>query len=161
VPFLAARRTGRTYGRAFLDYDAPVSVRSLIDAEAGAAPDDRGDFFKYRASMQRLAYIMHERFQALFRLLPQHLLAAIVREKNAVTPAEAEKFLPPLLETLRKAGRNLKSIEKCAPAEIVEQGQKNLLRLKALSRKNGILFVRKKVMLDYCSAPVCETTGAR
>ena len=159
VPFLSARRTGRTYGKAYLDYDAPVSVRSLVDVEADADADAKDDFFKYRASMQRLAHLMHERFQALFRLLPQHLLAAVVREKNAVTPAEAEKLLPPLLETLRKAGRNLKSLETCTPAEIVAQGQKNLLRLKALSRKDGVLFVRKKAMLDYCSAPVCETTG--
>jgi glycerol-3-phosphate O-acyltransferase len=159
VPFLLARKTRRTYGKAYLDYDAPVPVRSLIDVEAGADADAKDDFFKYRASMLRLADLMRARFLALFRILPQHLLAAIVKEKNGITATDAEKQLPQLLDTLRAAGRNLKSAENLTPAEIVAQGQKNLLRLKAISLKGGMFFVRKKAMLDYCAAPVCETTA--
>jgi 1-acyl-sn-glycerol-3-phosphate acyltransferase len=160
VPFLLAPRTGRTYGAVYVDHDAPVSVRSLIAAKPDAASAGRDDFYVHRAPMQQLAKIMRQRLFSLFRILPQHLLAHIVRERTAVSVQEAETYLPPLLDSLRAAGRNLKSVEGRTPAEIVEQGRKPLLRLKAIAQKGDRLTVRKKFIIDYCAAPVHDKPTA-
>ena len=159
VPFLLAPRTGRTYGAVYVDYDAPVAVRSLITIKPDAAIAGKNEFFAHRDAMLELAKIMRQRFLALFRILPQHLLAALVREKTALAFSDAEKLLPPLIESLRAAGRNLKSVEGRTPAEIMAQGQKTLLRLKAVSQKGDTLTVRKKQIIDYCAAPVLDRTA--
>jgi hypothetical protein len=99
---------------------------------------------------------MRQRFLGLFRILPQHLLASLVREKTSCTFSDAEKLLPPLIESLRAAGRNLKSVDGRTPEEIVAQGTGPLLRLKAVSQKGETLTVRKKQIIDYCAAPVLD-----
>jgi 1-acyl-sn-glycerol-3-phosphate acyltransferase len=159
APFLAAPRTGRKYGAAYIDYDAPMPVRSQVDVE-GAAADGGDDFYVHRAPMQKLAAIMRQRFMGLYRLLPMHLLASIIGEKTAATAAQAEKHLLPLIETLGAAGRNVKSLEHRPPAEIVEEGKRQLLRLKAIAQKGDVWTVRKKTIIDYCSAPVHESRTA-
>jgi hypothetical protein len=159
VPFLLAPRTGRTYGAVYVDYDAPVPVRSLITINPDAAFAGKDEFFAHRDTMLQLAKIMRQRFLALFRILPQHLLACLVRERTTLAVSDAEKLLPPLIDTLRTAGRNLKSVEGRTPAEIVAQGTKPLLRLKAVSQKGDTLTVRKKQIIDYCAAPVLDKTA--
>jgi 1-acyl-sn-glycerol-3-phosphate acyltransferase len=162
VPFLLAPRTGRTYGAVYVDHDAPVAVRSLITVrpDSGAGAGGKDDFYIHRDATQHLAKIMRRRLVSLYRILPQHLLAAIVRERAELPVKEAETLLPPLIDTLRAAGMNLKSVEGRAPAEIVGQGKKLLLRLKAISQRGDLLSVRKKRVIDYCAAPVLEKPAA-
>lgn len=156
IPFLLAPRTGRTYGAVYVDYDAPVAVRSLVTFNTVAAAAGKDDFFSNRNAMQQLAKIMRKRLCTLFRILPQHLLASIVRERTTLSIREAETLLPALIDTLRTDGKNLKSAEGRTPAEIVALGKKPLLRLKAISQKGDMLTVRKKQIIDYCSAPVLD-----
>ena len=154
-PFILAPRFGRTYGAVFVDYEEPVSVRSLIDIEANKAQDAKDEFFAHRASMQRVAEVMHRRFMTLFRMLPQHLLAVVLREGGGpMTAAQAAEAMAPLVEKLQAAGANLKSITPLSPAAIVEAGTAGLLRLGAVKAKRGVLSVKKESILDYCAAPV-------
>ncbi|MGA2505875.1 MAG: 1-acyl-sn-glycerol-3-phosphate acyltransferase [Chitinispirillaceae bacterium] len=159
APFMTARSMGRKYGAVYIDYDAPVAVRSLVTMEPNNTSGSSDDFFIYRASMQQLAKTMRRRFLALFRLLPLHLLASIIGREMAITSAQAEKCVPELLASLRTAGRNLKSVEQRTPSEIIELGKQQLLRLKALTQNDGLLSVRKKAVLDYFSAPVLEKSA--
>jgi hypothetical protein len=156
VPFLLAPRIGRTYGAVYLDHDAPVAVRSLVTLDPSAATAAKDEFFAHRDAMLRLAGIMRRRFIALFRILPQHLVASVVRERTAVSVKEIERLLPPLIAALRAAGRNLKSVEGRTPSELVEQARKPLLRLKAIAQKGDMLILRKKRIVDYCAAPVLD-----
>jgi len=134
-------------------------VRSLVTFKPDTAVAGKDEFFAQRDAMQQLAKIMRRRFLALFRILPQHLLACLVRERTTLAVSDAEKLLPPLIESLRAAGRNLKSVDGRTPAEIVAQGKKPLLRLKAVSQKGDTLTVRKKQIIDYCAAPVLDKTA--
>jgi hypothetical protein len=108
--------------------------------------------------MQKLSRLMHEQFIALYRLLPHHLLAAVLHDTPAagIPLAQAEKLLHPLLEALRAAGRNLKSVGHLTMPEIVRQGRQHLLRCKAITRCDTLLTVRKKRVIDYCAAPVLD-----
>ncbi|MBN2189349.1 MAG: 1-acyl-sn-glycerol-3-phosphate acyltransferase [Chitinispirillaceae bacterium] len=160
VPFLLSPRIGRTYGAVYVDHDAPRAVRSLVTLVPDAPADGKDEFYLYRDATQQLAKIMRRRFMALYRILPQHLLAAVVRERNRLSDKDAEAQIPSLIDTLRTEGRNLKSIEGRPPAELVGQGTRLLLRLKAVSYNNGMLAVRKRQVIDYCAAPVLEKPDA-
>ncbi len=156
APFMLAPRTGRKYGAVYIDYDAPVSARSFLDQETNNATEVSDDFFKYRVAMRKLGEHMRGKFIALYRLLPHHLLASVMRDIPALPRAQAEKLLPAVLEILRGAGRNLKSVEPCTPAEITDRGLGQLLRMKAISLRNGVLSVQNKRIIDYCAAPVFD-----
>jgi len=157
-PFMLAPTTGKKYGKVFIDYGAPLPVRALLDLEADKATGTGDDFFLHRASMQKLGHLMHEQFVALYRLLPHHLLAAVLHDTPAagISQAQAEKLVQPLCETLRAAGRNLKSVGHLTMSEIVRQGRQHLLRCKAISPGGTLCTVRNKRVIDYCAAPVLD-----
>jgi 1-acyl-sn-glycerol-3-phosphate acyltransferase len=82
LPFITARKTGRTYGAVYIDFDPPVAIRSLVDIEANRDKDAKDEFFAHRASMQKVATFIAGRFVALYRLLPMHLVASQICKKT-------------------------------------------------------------------------------
>ncbi len=158
VPFFFGRNLGRRYGAVYIDYDAPIAVRSIVDVEKNRTPGSRGDaFFEHRASMQKIAEAMAGRFFALYRILPMHVLAYILQRSGPIVSDAAAIQVPSVLDTLRKAGRNMKSLDPFqSPGAIIAEGQRQLLRLKAVAVRQGVLSVRKKTIVDYFAAPIIE-----
>ena len=66
APFMTARSMGRKYGAVYIDYDAPVAVRSLVTMEPNNTSGSSDDFFIYRASMQQLAKTMRQPVSGAF-----------------------------------------------------------------------------------------------
>lgn len=154
LPFITARKTGRSYGAVYIDFDTPVAIRTLVAIESNRIKDARDEFFAHRASMQNIATFIAGRFFALYRLLPMHLVAAVLSGGKALTAAEIEAAVPPLLEKLRADARNLASLAGRTPAKISEQGIRQLERLKVISRTNAGFTIKKQTLLEYCAAPV-------
>jgi 1-acyl-sn-glycerol-3-phosphate acyltransferase len=157
LPFITARKTGRTYGAVYIDFDTPVAIRSLVDIELNRAKDAKDEFFAHRASMQKVGTFIAGRFVALYRLLPMHLVAEICKSGNAPAVAEIEAAIPSLLEKLRADTRNIVSLAGLTPAEIVELGIKQLERLKVISRTDKCIIIKKQTLLEYCAAPVNDS----
>jgi 1-acyl-sn-glycerol-3-phosphate acyltransferase len=159
APFFFGRRFKRRYGAVYIDYGEPLSVRAAVDIEGNRTPGSRGDsFFEHRASMQKLAEIMQQRFCALYRILPMHILAFLLNETGPLPQDEAVKRVPRPLDALRSAGRNMKSLDKFqSPDAIIAEGQRQLLRLKAITVKNGTIAIRKKTIVGYYAAPIIDT----
>jgi glycerol-3-phosphate O-acyltransferase len=158
-PFFFGQRWGKKpYGRVYIDYGTPFSVREAVNIGANRTPTNRGDaFFEHRGSMQKLAGIMQQRFCALYRILPMHLVAFLLHDAASLAGEEAAPRIAPLLDALRKAGRNLKSIDLLqSPDRIVAEGQRQLLRLKAVTLEKGVMTVRKKTIVAYYAAPVID-----
>ncbi|MCU0609029.1 MAG: 1-acyl-sn-glycerol-3-phosphate acyltransferase [Chitinispirillaceae bacterium] len=157
-PFFCAQWTGRKYGEIYVDYEEPVRVRSIVDPAAHVSADDGSagnEFFAHRVSMQKVSEFMAQRFVALYRLLPQHLLAEALRVGGpSITTDRAEAAIPGLLDSLRARARNLKSLEPYSPAEIVAQGKRQLLRLGAVRVNKDRITVRRMPIIMYCSAPL-------
>jgi 1-acyl-sn-glycerol-3-phosphate acyltransferase len=153
LPFITARKTGRKYGAVYIDFDTPVSIRSLIDIEQNRARDARDEFFAHRASMQDVATFIAKRFFALYRILPMHLVASICK-RDKQTIAELSVAIPALLEKLRADGRNLDSFAGLSAPIIAERGVKQLERLKVVSRNGNGIIIHKQTLLEYCAAPV-------
>ena len=157
APFVTARRTGRTYGAVYVDYGAPEAVRSLVDIPGSRAAAVKDEFFSHRAAMQRLGVCMRDRFLALYRLLPMHLLAYLIKEQGPATTHQAAERASAVIERLAAGGRNTESLEKGRPAETMEAGTEQLLRLGAVAVKGGVLFGRNGLLLDYCAAPLYDS----
>jgi 1-acyl-sn-glycerol-3-phosphate acyltransferase len=156
MPFAMGRRTGRTYGAVFVDHDAPLAVRSLCDLKSLEDADAKDEFFRHRAAMQKVGQVMRERFLALFRLLPLHVLAALLTANGPLSAAQSVALIPGLLEQLHGRRRNLKSLEPLTPHDIVAKGKEQLLRLGAVHIKGGVLFEKAGPLLRYCAAPVFD-----
>jgi 1-acyl-sn-glycerol-3-phosphate acyltransferase len=156
LPFVMARRTGRQYGAVYMDYDAPLSVRAIVDVAALRAKEAKDEFFSHRAAMQQVAQIVRQRFLALFRLLPMHALATLIIRHGPLSAAQAVALIPGLMEELRSRGKNCRSLTALTPHDIVAKGRDQLLRLKALHQSGGVLFEKKGSVLRYCGAPVFD-----
>jgi glycerol-3-phosphate O-acyltransferase len=159
APFVTARRTGRQYGAVYVDYEIPRSVRSMVDIEANRAADVKDEFFSHRVSMQKLGALMQKRFLALYRLLPMHVVAALLTRNGPLSAAQTVALIPQTIETLRSQGRNLASLEQCTPSRIVEAGKEQLLRLKAIRVNGGVFFEKNGSLLRYCAAPIYDGNG--
>jgi len=157
APFVTARRTGRKYGAVHVDYGAPLAVRSLVDIPGSRAADVKDEFFSHRASMQRLGACMRDRFLALYRLLPMHMLAYLIKEQGPSTPHQAAERAGAVIERLAAGGRNIASLATSRPAEAMETGKEQLIRLGAVTAKGGVLFCRNRLILDYCAAPLYDS----
>jgi 1-acyl-sn-glycerol-3-phosphate acyltransferase len=152
-PFVVGPKIRRTYGAAYIDYQEPVPVRSLVDIEADKS-DTKDEFFAYRTSMQKLGDGFQSRFKQLFRLLPQHFLAFTVHENGPMTVSKAVESVKPLLDKAATVGANVKTVSAMTPEAIVEQGAANLIRLGAIKKTGGVLSMKKPSLLAYSACPV-------
>jgi 1-acyl-sn-glycerol-3-phosphate acyltransferase len=156
LPFITARRTGRQYGEVFVDHDAPLSVRSIVDLEALKAKDAKDEFFSHRAAMQKVALVVQQRFMALYRILPQNVLAALLTHNGPLSAAQAVALTPGILDDLRRRGRNVRSFETLSPHDCIAKGKERLLSIGAIHASGGVLFEKKGALLRYCAAPVFD-----
>ncbi|MBN2035397.1 MAG: 1-acyl-sn-glycerol-3-phosphate acyltransferase [Chitinispirillaceae bacterium] len=156
LPFIAARRTGRRYGAVYVDYGAPVSVRSLVDLASLRSTDAKDEFFSHRAAMQKVGAIMQERFLSLYRLLPMHAVAALIAKNGPLGAAQSVALMPALMEQLHDSNRNLKSLRNYSPHDLIVAGKEQLLRLGAITVRGGVVFEKNGPLLHYCAAPVFD-----
>lgn len=157
LPFVVARRTGRRYGAVYIDFDEPVSVRKLVTLKTNVTPDSENDFFTYRTAMQQCALEMRRRFIRLYRLLPLHVVASLVKSSSVMTMSQAAGSVPLVLDALRGAGRNLKSLEGLTADAIAERGSEQLANVGALRVLEGTFVVKKPSLIEYFAAPLHDT----
>jgi 1-acyl-sn-glycerol-3-phosphate acyltransferase len=156
LPFITARRTRRRYGAVYVDYGAPVSVRSLVDLAFLRTADVKDEFFSHRAAMQKVSTIMQDRFLSLYRLLPMHVVAALITANGPISAAQSVALIPGLVEQLHNSKRNLKSLRSYSPHDLIVAGKEQLLRLGAITFSGGIMFEKNGPLLRYCAAPVFD-----
>ncbi|MFP4013329.1 MAG: 1-acyl-sn-glycerol-3-phosphate acyltransferase [Chitinispirillaceae bacterium] len=153
VPLLLARRTGRKYGEIYMDYLAPVSVRSLVDLKKNRIRNARDEFSAHRASLEQISKKIHRTFVSLFRILPIHVISAALKEKGSGCPvSELDSIVADLKKTAVRQGRNVKSLENLTASQLVEKGLEQLRRIKAVNVKNGVARVCKDHIIEYFSS---------
>ncbi len=150
APAMAARYTGKKrYGKIYVDYETPVSVREMVDVSANRIEKARDDFSSHRASMQKVSDVIQARFINLFRILPVHLVAFILKNGEFTDTDQISSEIPSLLKKLAEVSRNLKQVDTETPESIVKTGIEHLVRTKAVSFKNGRLSIKKQEIIDY------------
>ncbi|MFP4162780.1 MAG: 1-acyl-sn-glycerol-3-phosphate acyltransferase [Chitinispirillaceae bacterium] len=153
VPLLIARKTGRKYGEIYMDYLAPVPVRSLVDLKANRIKNARDEFSAHRASLEKISKKLHNTFISLFRLLPIHVVSAALKDKETECSLdELESIAGDMRKRAVKQKMNVKSIRNLTSGELVQKGLEQLGRIKAVKVKNGRVFVCKNHIIDYFSS---------
>ena len=164
APFMTARFVGRRYGAAYMDYGAPVSVRSLVDLEANRVQGARDEFAAHKVSLDKVGDQVHRMFLSLYRVLPIHIISAAIKgggggNKEAprgsnVDVAVVERRAADLKAAVVEAGRNCKTISPMTPEEIVNKGLAQLRKLKAVKLCGNNVIVRKAHIIDYFAETV-------
>jgi len=156
APFMFARFTGRKYGAAYMDYGAPVSVRSLVDLEANRIMEARDEFAAHKASLNKVSDQVHRMLLSLYRILPIHVISAAIRESGGdrVDAAAVEKRAADVKAAVIDACRNCKTIEPLTPGEMVGKGLAQLRKLKAVKIRGNNVIIKKSHIIDYFAAAV-------
>jgi glycerol-3-phosphate O-acyltransferase len=157
TPFLSAPRLNRKYGEVYIDYQEPVSIRSVIDIQANKQESSRDDFSAHRVSMQLFSQHIYGQLKSLYRLLPMHLLASVLCNKNPLTTSDAREAIGKTVDYLQLKPYNLKQIAKLNNEQIIEQGISQLLRFNAITADHGIISVKKPEIINYFDASIDKT----
>ncbi len=158
VPFVLARRLNRNYGNVYIDYMEPVSIRSIIDIEANRHEGTRDEFSAHRTSMQQFSQIIYSQLKSLYRLLPMHIVAAVLQRKNPLPIAELHDSVSKLIDYLQTKPYNLKQINKLDKPQVVEQGINQLLRFRSIKYSYGLISIKKPEIISYINASI-EDSG--
>ena len=157
-PFMLAKRFGRgRYGAAYMDYGTPVTVKSLVDLEANRIHNARDEFASHKVSLDILGGKMHKMLVSIYRVLPVHVVASIIKEGgDGVGTAYLEANAEIMKKELNEDGRNCKTLNAMTAAEIVREGVAQLVNQKAIKteRGEGKISVLKQDIVDYFAATI-------
>jgi len=156
IPFFLTKRLPLSYGSIYMDYETPVSVRSMVDLEANRVEKARDEFAAHRVSLDKVSEQLHSKFLSLYRILPIHVICAILKEQGdkPVDAGDLKENVKKIKDTVCKAGRNCKTLDALTDALIVKEGLNRLRKLKAVKISGGKITVRKPHIIDYFSAAV-------
>jgi glycerol-3-phosphate O-acyltransferase len=157
APFLSAPRLNRKYGDVYIDYLEPISIRSVLDIKANKQESSRDEFSAHRVSMQLFSQHIYGQLKSLYRLLPVHVLAAVLNQKNPLVISEARENVGKLIDNLQAKPYNLKQFTNMNNTQIVEKGISQLLRFNAITADHGILSVKKPEIIKYFNASIDKT----
>jgi 1-acyl-sn-glycerol-3-phosphate acyltransferase len=154
APLMFSWLSSRKRGKIYVDYGPPVRLSSIVDIEKNRAPQARDDFSANRQSMQVVSDAMLGHLYKLYRVLPQHIVAAIVARENEIEVDDALGKCNEFLKKVRDDGRNTIVVDSMSNEEIVQDGIEKLTAIKALDYKAGILSTRSQSMIDYFAATI-------
>ncbi|HEX3019390.1 MAG TPA: 1-acyl-sn-glycerol-3-phosphate acyltransferase [Chitinispirillaceae bacterium] len=142
----------KNFGNAYIDYKAPVSIRSIVDIEKNRITNARDEFSAHRVSMQQVSSYLQSEFLSLYRILPVHVVASLLK-KGYNTEAAIKAAIGGLIDQLRAGKRNIEQISGLESGDIVKQGLGILVKQNAVT-VNAEVVIRKRLIVDYYSATV-------
>lgn len=154
IPFMLAKKTRRQYGVAYIDYLPPVSVKDIVDIKANQQVNARDEFSSHRASMQQVSEYIFSQFKRLYRILPIHVVAAVLNTNGSLTNAEITASIPLIINKLKQESHNTKLLNTMSSEQIAEQGIAQLVGVKALFFKYGLIRVRKPSIISYFASSI-------
>jgi len=145
--------TSRKRGAVYMDYGAPVPVRSLVDLEANRVKNARDEFSAHRVSLDIVGERIRKMLVSIYRVLPIHIVSSVLKARGGnIAITDMDGAAEELKALALKSGRNCKTIGGMTAPEIVKAGLDQLRGLKAVSVKNGKITVLKTNITDYFAA---------
>jgi glycerol-3-phosphate O-acyltransferase len=152
--FTFAYRFRKKYGNVYIDYDRPFAVKDVVDLAANFKQGSRDELTGHRASIQQITDVLYRKLFALYRILPMHVVASILKEHGPMDAKQTQSFVKPLVEMLVRQGRNLKSLPTDDPARLVEVGVAQLVKMKGVKLSRGRVEIRDAAIVDYYAATI-------
>jgi 1-acyl-sn-glycerol-3-phosphate acyltransferase len=156
IPFLLAKKFGRRYGAAYVDYDVPVLLKDIVDIPANRIENARDEFSSHRVSMQLVSEYFHKKFLSLIRVLPVNVVAAAI-EKDGLSLDDIKGKIGAIVDTLRKNSRNTRELDSMDAGSILEKGINQLVKLKVLLLKDGTVKILKPLLVQYFAATINDS----
>lgn len=150
--FINAHKFGCKYGRVWVDYDKPVSVREMVDLEKEIRPDARDDLSACRGALQTVGLKLYDRFQSLYRILPVHVLARTIKDRQDRTAEGLIQACRETVESLDRSRLNLAQVEGKSASELFEEAMGQMQYTNAVTMKNGAVVISKPSIVDYYAA---------
>lgn len=147
--FILARRFGVDYGEVYVDYGEPLPVSTIVDLEEDIVQGARDDFSACRPAAQKVGLRMYEEFHALYRLLPAHVLACVLRDRKDIDIADAAPRCNEVIHLLANRRRNVGTLRDLREDEVVRRGVAQLSRQKAVKRRSNRVVVKKPEIVRY------------
>ena len=147
---LMFKATSRRRGAVYMDYGAPVSVKSLVDLEANRVKNARDEFSAHRVSLDIVGERIREMLTSIYRILPIHIVSSVLKASGgSVDMAAVDGEVEKMKAKASESGRNCKTIGAMTAPEIVKAGVDQLRGLKAVIVRNGKITVLKENITNY------------
>jgi hypothetical protein len=102
--------------------------------------------------MRMICDRLYGTLQSLYRLLPEHIVAAALSEKKTVTKAECIDGVRRALVMARDGKRNLKTLDPMTEEQVLSAGLKQLCHVKAIRLRGAVIGVKNRMIVDYYAA---------
>ncbi len=154
--FILRTRLGLTQGEVFVDFGSPVCVKDIVDVNANYNASARDEMSGHQASMRIVGARLYAALWSLYRLLPEHVVAAVLKENPALTRQSAIEPVRALLSRLGEQKRNTKTLDALSPDQVLATGLRQLRHVKAIAERGGRVEIRKQSIVDYYAAALAE-----
>lgn len=150
--FLVAHNVGIHYGEVFIDYKEPVAVNDIVDLKKHYSTAKKNEFFAHKTSIQKVGEELRTYLLQLYRILPMHIVAALLAKSGSCTQSEIEKKVPDIVVALEKGNRNCKSFIAMSEKETVEKGIDQLRFSQAITIKANKIEIKNMKIIKYFTA---------
>jgi glycerol-3-phosphate O-acyltransferase len=158
--FMNASKFGVHYGDVYIDYGHPFVVQDVVDLKANYKTAARDELSGHRESVQQICNHLFKQMVSLYRVLPMHLVASILKQTGSpVSSARAAELAGPLSEKLQQSGRNCRSIIELPATQIIEKGIQQLIVMKSITIKNQAITVTNASVIDYYAATADQSVA--
>jgi 1-acyl-sn-glycerol-3-phosphate acyltransferase len=154
--FILRTRLGLSQGEVYIDIGAPLAINDIVDVKANFNSAARDEFSGHQASMRIISDRLYGVLQSLYRLLPEHVVAGVLKENPAVTKLAAVGPVREMVKRLREQKRNTKSLDCLTEDQILAIGLKQLRHVKAVSLRGSAVQIQKQSIIDYYAAALAE-----
>jgi hypothetical protein len=154
--FILRGRLGLTHGEVFIDIGTPLAINDIVDVKANFNTTARDEFSGHQASMRMIGDRLYGVLQSLYRLLPEHVVAGVLKQNPAVTKQSAAGPVGEIVKRLREQKRNTKSLDGLTEDQIVAIGLKQLRHVNAVSLRGNAVAIQKQAIIDYYAAALAE-----
>ncbi|HMD68513.1 MAG TPA: 1-acyl-sn-glycerol-3-phosphate acyltransferase [Chitinivibrionales bacterium] len=156
VKFILETRLGIKRGEVWVDFGTPLCVKDLVDIKANFKTTARDEMSGHQASMRAVSAQLRDTLQSLYRLLPEHVVASVIREQPSMTRVATAEAVKPVLARMRAGKRNTKTLDALTPEQIVAKGLEQLRFVNAISVRGDAVEIRKPPIINYYASALSE-----
>lgn len=150
--FLSAPWFRRKYGKVYIDIGKPLPLSEVCDIEKNFDPSMKNEFSQHKKSLAECSTRIQKEIIQLYRILPMHILAAVLKKQGPLSRPAAVKAVAKMKKQLAEKGLNLKTVSPLSPADIVRLGIRQLKYTKSIKTSMRQIRIKKQTYIDYYAA---------
>jgi hypothetical protein len=126
----------------------------MVDIKANFNSAARDEFSGHQASVRIVSDTIFKMFVSLYRLLPEHLVAAALGGRGSATKPEIIAEIGRLRGRCKQQNRNCQSIDMFTDDQICAVGLKQLLHVKAVAVRGDAVVVTDALIVSYYASTI-------